>query len=307
MNKWMLLLVAVVLVACQPAEEAPPAKSSAEPDVTLADAPPIETAEADILAMVLEAQTDDAKARYKYRHPKETLAFFGIEPGMTVVEGLPGSGWYSKILLPYLGSEGHLIGANYALDMWPNFPFANEEFMANMSKWLDSWPARAEEWRGEDGASISAFWFGSLPEDMVGTADVVFFARVLHNLARFQDEGVSDYLDAALSDAYDVLKPGGIFAVVRHQARDDMPDEWANGANGYLKKQFVIEQAEAAGFEFVGETDINNNPDDQPTTDDFVWRLPPTYMTSGEDPQLKAQYEAVGESNRMTLKFRKPK
>jgi len=258
------------------------------------------------LAAVIAAQPDDAKARYEYRHPQETIEFFGIEPGMTVVEGLPGRGWYTKILLPYLGSDGHLVGANYALDMWPNFSFANEEFMAGMSKWLETWPADAEEWRGENGASISAFWFGSLPEAMQGTADVVFLVRALHNLARFQNEGVGNYLDAALADAFNVLKPGGALGVVQHHARDDMPDDWANGANGYLKKQFVIDQVTEAGFEFVGESDVNANPADQPTAEDIVWRLPPSFATSREDPELKAKYEAVGESNRMTLKFRKP-
>jgi predicted methyltransferase len=283
MNKYLLAFCGFFVVALQPA-----------------------VADSDKLAAVLAAQPDDVRARYEYRHPQETIEFFGIEPGMTVVEGLPGRGWYTKILLPYLGADGHLVGANYPLDLWPNFPFATEEFMAEMSQWLETWPADAEEWRGEDGASVAAFWFGSLPEDMAGTADVVFLVRALHNLARFQDEGVSDFLDAALADAYDVLKPGGVLGVVQHEARPDMPDTWANGANGYLKKQFVIDQAVEAGFEFVGESDINANPADQPTTDDIVWRLPPSFATSREDPELKAKYEAVGESNRMTLKFRKP-
>jgi predicted methyltransferase len=262
--------------------------------------------EKDRLAELLGAQPDEVKARYQYRHPQETLEFFGIEPGMTIVEGLPGRGWYTKVLLPYLGSEGHLIGANYPLDLWPNFPFATEEFMAEMSQWLENWPAGAEEWRGDDGASVGAFWFGAMPEEVAGTADAVFFVRVLHNVARFQDEGKGDYLDMALADAYNALKPGCIFGVVQHHARDEMPDDWANGANGYLKKQFVIDQVVAAGFEFVAESDMNANDADQPTTDDIVWRLPPTLATSGEDEELKAKYLAVGESNRMTLKFRKP-
>ena len=85
-----------------------------------------------------------------------------------------------------------------------------------------------------------------------------------------------------------------------------MSDEFANGSRGYLKKAFVISVAEAAGFEFVGESDINANPNDQPTEEDIVWRLPPTLATSRDNPELKAELEAVGESNRMTLKFRKP-
>ena len=299
MNKLLLLFTGVFLVACQSADDAAPA----EPAAAVEEAPAVEE---NTLAMLLDAQPDDVKARYQYRHPQETLEFVGIEPGMTIVEGLPGRGWYTKVLLPYLGSEGHLVGANYPLDLWPNFPFATEEFMAEMSQWLEKWPADAEEWRGDNGANIGAFWFGAMPEEMAGTADAVFFARVLHNVARFQDEGKGDYLDMALADAYNALKPGGIFGVVQHHARDDMSDEWANGANGYLKKQFVIDQVVAAGFEFVAESDMNANDNDQPTEDDFVWRLPPTFATSREDEELKAQYVAVGESNRMTLKFRKP-
>jgi len=264
------------------------------------------SADSDKLAAVLAAQPDEAKARYEYRHPQETIEFFGIEPGMTVLEGLPGRGWYTKILLPYLGSDGHLIGANYPLDLWPNFPFANEEFMAEMSQWLENWPAGAEEWRGEDGASVDAFWFGAMPKEMAGTADVVFFVRMLHNTWRFQSEGKGDYLDVALNDAYKALKPGGILGVVQHHARDDVSDEWANGSHGYMKKQFVIDRVVAAGFELVAESDINANTKDQPSGDDIVWRLPPTYATSRDDPELKAKLEAVGESNRMTLKFRKP-
>jgi predicted methyltransferase len=258
------------------------------------------------LEAVLDAQPDEVKARYQYRHPQETIEFFGIEPGMTIVEGLPGRGWYTKLLLPYLGTEGHLVGANYPLDLWPNFPFATEEFMAEMSQWLEKWPAGAEEWRGDDGASIGAFWFGAMPEEVAGTVDAVFFVRMLHNVWRFQSEGKGDYLDMALADAYNALKPGGVLGVVQHHARDDKSDEWANGSHGYMKKQFVIDRIVAAGFEFVAESDINANENDQPTEDDIVWRLPPTFATSGEDDDLKAQYAAIGESNRMTLKFRKP-
>ena len=85
-----------------------------------------------------------------------------------------------------------------------------------------------------------------------------------------------------------------------------MPDEWASGSNGYLKKDFIIVQMEKAGFEYVDASDINANPKDQPTESDFVWRLPPSLGTSGDNPELRAEMEAIGESNRMTLKFRKP-
>jgi predicted methyltransferase len=262
-------------------------------------------AEVDALGAALDAQSDEAKARYAYRHPRETLEFFGVEPGMTVVEGLPGGGWYSKILLPYLGSEGRLIGADYSIDMWPLFSFATAEFLAEQAGWVDSFPEDAQEWGGNNGASAAAFSFGDMPAEFAGTADVVLMIRALHNLARFSG-GERDFLGEALADAYTALKPGGILGIVQHEARAGMSDEFADGSNGYLKKSRVVAAAEQAGFELVAESDVNANPKDQPTEDDFVWRLPPTLGTSAEDPELRAELEAVGESNRMTLKFRKP-
>lgn len=296
MKKISILLASAVLVAC--------GQSQVADEKAVADATEQTPAEIDALAIVLDAQSDELKARYAYRHPQETLEFVGIEPGMTVVEGLPGGGWYSQILVPYLGADGHLIGADYSLEMYPNFNFVNEEFMANQQQWTTNFPAGAREWGGDNGARVSAFHMGSMPEEFAGTADVVFFPRVLHNLARFESQG--GYLTAALADAYAALKPGGTLGIVQHEARADTSDEFADGSRGYLKKDFVIEVVEAAGFEFVGESDVNANPKDRPGDGDFVWRLPPTLATSRDNPELRAELEAVGESNRMTLKFRKP-
>jgi predicted methyltransferase len=144
-----------------------------------------------------------------------------------------------------------------------------------------------------------------MPDEMKSTADAVFLVRALHNLARFENDG--GYLTAALNEAYEVLKPGGVVGVVQHQAREEKPDEWADGSRGYLKQSFVVERMEKAGFVFEDSIDINNNPADQPGDDDIVWRLPPTFFTSRDNPELKAQMQAIGESNRMTLRFRKPK
>lgn len=296
MKRTAILVVSAALAACGQSQV-----DDGKAEAGVAEQTP---AEIDALAVVLDAQPDEMKARYAYRHPKETLEFIGIEPGMTVLEGLPGGGWYTRILLPYLGGEGHLIGADYALEMYPNFSFANEEFMVNQRQWTTNFPAGAQEWAGDNGARVSAFHLGSMPAELAGTADVVFFPRVLHNLARFESQG--GYLTAALADAFAILKPGGTFGIVQHEARADMSDEFADGSRGYLKKDFVIEAVTAAGFEFVGESDINANPKDQPGDEDLVWRLPPTLATSRHDAELRAELEAVGESNRMTLKFRKP-
>lgn len=260
--------------------------------------------DSDRLAAVLAAQPDEVQARYAYRHPQETLEFFEIAPGSVVVEALPGRGWYSKILVAYLGAEGKLVGVDYAQDMFPLFGFFSDAFIEKKKTWAEDFVAGSTEWGIDDGAAVDAFVFGSLPEEMHGTADTVLFIRALHNLARFDNQG--GYLATALQNTFDVLKPGGIVGVVQHAARDDMPDDWAGGANGYLKDDFVIERMTAAGFEFLGASEINQNDKDRPTTEDKVWRLPPSLQGSKDNPERKAEMEAIGESNRMTLKFRKP-
>ena len=261
-------------------------------------------ADAARLEKILAAQPEMTRERYRYRHPQETLEFFGLAPGSTVVEALPGGGWYSKVLLAYLGEKGSLIGADYAMNMWPKFGFFSEKQLEEKKTWISTWTAEAEGWRTEDSAAVSAFQLGSMPESVKGSADAVLFIRALHNLNRFEGDG--GYLSAALKDAWEVLKPGGILGVVQHHARDEKSDEWAGGQRGYLKKSNLIKTLETVGFEYVAASDINANPDDQPGDEDIVWRLQPTFATSRDNPDLKKKLAAIGESNRMTLKFRKP-
>jgi predicted methyltransferase len=284
------------LTACNPASES----KITEPSATAAQKDLLTTP----LAEVLSSQPPEVQARFPARNPQEVLEFFDLKPGMTVIEALPGGGWYSKILLPYLGSKGHLIGADYAADMFPKFGFFSEERLEAKKTWVQTWTAEAEGWRTDTDASVRAYQMNSMPSGMEGTVDAVVFIRALHNLARFENDGA--YLSDTLSEAFRALKPGGIVGVVQHLAPDDATDEWADGSKGYLKKSFVIERMQAAGFEYVGSSDINLNPADQPTADDIVWRLPPSFATSGDNPELKATYAAIGESSRMTLKFRKP-
>jgi predicted methyltransferase len=256
------------------------------------------------LTAALEAQSDKTKARYGARHPAQTLEFFGIKPGMTVIEALPGRGWYSKILLAALGKDGKLVGADYALDMYPKFNFYDDATLEAKKTWTETWTADAATWAGADGAAVGAFAFGSMQKALEGQADAVVLIRALHNLARFEHDGA--YLTSALGEAFRALKSGGILGVVQHIAPEDAADDWANGSNGYLKKSFVIERLKQAGFEFVDERDFNLNVADQPGADDFVWRLPPSLATSKDKPELKAKYLAIGESTRMTLLFKKP-
>jgi predicted methyltransferase len=261
------------------------------------------TAEAK-LAAILEAQPDEVKARYGARNPAETLAFFGIEPGMKVAEALPGGGWYSKILLPYLGEEGALVGAHYPDALWSLFGFG-DEWAATRVEGTANWPNQAAEWGIEGSAKVKSFQLTKMPEEASGKLDAVLFIRALHNLNRFS-AGDTDYMGDTLAETYRVLKPGGIVGVVQHRAPDENSDAWADGSNGYLKEAAVIAAFEAAGFELADSSDLNANPADVPTEEEFVWRLPPVLVGTEEDTPERAAYEAVGESNRMTLKFRKP-
>ena len=256
------------------------------------------------LATILAAQDDKAKARYDARNPQATLEFFGIAPGMTVVEALPGGGWYSKILIPYLGNDGHLVGVDYSIDMWPEFGgFANAEFIEKKKTWAAEWVEGAKAWQAGTTGELSAFTFGGRDMAMDGKVDAVLFIRAMHNVSRFEAKG--GYMTQALADTHALLKPGGIVGVVQHQGPESNTDEWAVGSSGYLKKSNVIAAFEAAGFELVKESAINENPKDVPTNDDIVWRLPQSLSTSREDPELREKMKAIGESNRMTLLFKK--
>jgi predicted methyltransferase len=289
----------LILVACNQKSVPPTAYEH-----TVKPEEPAETTSSKAVVDAFSAQPAEIQARYIYRHPRETLAFFGIEPGMTVAEALPGAGWYSKILLNHLGASGKLIGVDYALDMFPRFGFFSAERLDAKKTWTTTWTAQANSWRNNNSAQLSAFVFGSMPESNKGVADAFLFIRALHNLNRFEKD--AGYLSTALQDAYEILKPGGIVGVVQHMSPEDKPDDWADGSRGYLKKSLVIKIFVEAGFEYVGSSDINTNPKDQPRADDIVWRLPPSLTTSHGNLELKEQLMGIGESNRMTLKFRKP-
>ncbi|MFK7830659.1 MAG: class I SAM-dependent methyltransferase [Congregibacter sp.] len=258
------------------------------------------------LERALFLQGAEIRGRYAARRPAQTLDFFSLEPGMTVVEVTPEGGWYSRILYHYLSSEGVLVGADYPLSLYRLFDYYSEDELAAKEVWSTTWPVEVLTW-GEGGAAdtpaVDAFNLGSLPERVQGKADAVLFIRALHSLQAYESTG--GYLGAAIADAFAALKPGGIVGVVQHMGPESASDAWANGDNGYLKKSAVIRAFEQAGFVLDAESDHNENPLDMPGEDDYVWRLPPT-LEDAEDPVLKARYEAIGESNRMTLRFKKP-
>jgi len=295
-NYLRLGAVALVLFSCSTAA-VPPA---AAPE---ADAAGSSAAAAERLDAVLAAQSDETKARYGYRHPKETLEFFGVLPTMTVVDTLPGDVWYTGLLLDYLGASGTVIAADYAPDMWTQFGDYSPD-PKEKATWTTDFVAKVGAKRAADDAAIAAFQYGSVPDSMAGTADVVLAVRALHHFMRLEESG--GYMTKALADMKKVLKTGGIVGVEQHRAPEASPDAWAKGDSGYVKQSAVIAAFEKAGFELAGSSEINANPKDQPTEKDVVWRLPPTLATSKDNPELKAQMEAIGETDRMTLKFRKP-
>ena len=254
------------------------------------------------LVAVVEARSEEDKSRDAARHPIETLTFFQVEPGMTVAEGLPGGGWYSKILAEYLGSEGTLYGVNYPDRIWPLFTNQTDE-------WRKARQAATGKFNGmvagftDNGISTAGFTFNTVPPKVAGTVDRVLLIRALHNLNRFNAQAGT--LTQALAGIRGMLADDGMVGIVQHRLPESAPEEGADGSLGYLKQSTVIAAMEGAGFELVAQSEINANPKDVPGPGDFVWRLPPSLSGSKDDPEKREAMLAIGESDRMTLLFRK--
>lgn len=259
--------------------------------------PQIEPAPAVDAAAALEAaiadarRSDEDRARDAWRHPKETLQFFGVAPSMTVIEVWPGRGWYAAILAPYLKSGGGVYVAAHA------DPSSGERAAAAVEAFRAQFADAAIY--GE--VRISALGAGDIaPEN---SADVVLTFRNVHNWMASGDA------EAHFAAFYRALKPGGVLGVVEHRAAEDADEE--GGATGYVKESTVKALAQAAGFEFVAASEINANAADTKDHPFGVWTLPPVRRSSAapgqEDPSFdRAKYDAIGESDRMTLKFAKP-
>ncbi|MFT7129118.1 MAG: putative methyltransferase [Gammaproteobacteria bacterium] len=253
--------------------------------------------DSDRLAMVLDSQEEKMKSRYTYRHPAETLEFFGLKPGMKIAELLPGGGWYTKILAPYVGEKGAIYGVNYADSMWAMFGRFDENTVAERVASSSKFAGMVAGFRGAEGVMAEGTAIGRIPEKLEGSLDMVFIIRGLHNLNRFEEKAGT--MTEALKAVNSLLKPGGIAAVVQHRAPESAADTWANGSMGYLKQSYVISIFENAGFELTGSSEVNANPNDKPSSTDFVWRLPPSFSGAGDKDAAKK----IGESDRMTLSF----
>ena len=260
------------------------------------------TANAAALRNVIDARSAEEKARDSARHPYETLVFFQVEPGMTVAEVLPGGGWYTNILANYLGGDGALYGINYPEKMWAMFPGATEEWIAKHKKKTAQFPNLVSGFT-DNSIETAGFTFNRIPPELAGTVDRVLLIRALHNLNRFESKAGAR--SQALAAVRSMLKGDGLVGVVQHRAPASDTESGTDGSRGYLKEADVVMSFENAGFELVATSDVNANPNDVPGPEDIVWRLPPSLSTSKEDPELRAKMQAIGESDRMTLLFRK--
>jgi len=240
------------------------------------------------LANILNAdhRTEAYKARDQYRHPLETLGFFGIKDDMTVVELIPGGGWYAEILAPFLKDNGVLYEAG-------NDPDSKREFSRNSA-------ARFKQ-KMDSHAAYSKVRLTVLepPKTDIapaGSADMVLTFRNIHNWMR------GGYADDVFAAMYKALKPGGILGVVEHRGNPDVQQD-PEARSGYVNQAYAIQLAEKAGFRFVASAEVNANPKDTKDHPKGVWTLPPSFAMKDEG---REKYMAIGESDRFTLKFVKP-
>jgi predicted methyltransferase len=257
----------------------------AQPPLTISSPAPQPVVPTTIAEAVANSErTPKNVARDRYRHPQQTLEFFGLKPNMTVVEIWPSSGWYSEILAPLLAKSGHYIAAiRTSTD-----PTAHDDH--SFQDWLQAHPLL------KDSVGTASF----NPTERIdlgapGSADMVLTFRNVHNWMK------AGAVKEAFSAFYKVLKPGGVLGVVEHRGRKDrMQDRKAK--NGYVREEYIIKLARDAGFKQIEKAEINANAADTKDYPDGVWTLPPTYTLGEKD---HAKFEAIGESDRMTLKFTK--
>ena len=252
-----------------------------------------EMTDAGLQSVLSHERRAEDKARDIYRHPAQTLKFFGVEPQHIVVEYGPGGGWYTRILAPYLASSGQYIAIN-ADSSTSSFPDRARE--ARTKGWPESFPGAAAKWTGVDAKKILAFESDELPDDMKGKVDRVLIFRSLHGMLN------GNRADSELRALRDMLADDGMVGVVQHRAKKDASYAMSNGTKGYLKQASVVALFELNGFELVSQSENNANPKDMANYEGGVWTLPPVLGSGDAD---KAKYEAIGESDRMTLLFKK--
>ena len=298
MNKFAVTLgAALILTACSQQAASPPvAPAAARPAMPVADQPvnppPPQSAEqafaAKIDQVLAGAWREPAnKARDQYRHPKQTLQFFGLKPGMSLIEISPGGGWYTEVLAPLLKGDGSYTAA-MAKPSKPDGEAAQDKtglhakFAGDAANYGEAKTVEYDSKAPNFGAPNSA--------------DRVVTFRNVHNWV------MADTAPAMFKAFFDVLKPGGVLGVTDHRAAAGA-DLAKIKQSGYLPEDVVIKLATDAGFKLEARSEINANPKDTKDYEKGVWTLPPTLELGDKD---REKYVAIGESDRMTLKFVKP-
>lgn len=281
MNRWIALALASAPVAFA-------APAAAQQGV--AASPAMEPEMAAVMVRALAASNRDAdRARDAFRHPAETLAFFQLEPGMKVGEYAPGGGWYSRVLGDYLSPQGRLVGLFFT----PEEGVFDEKAREGIRKGAAGFPAQVEAWTGRKAKGTQGLTLDTVTDADKGSFDRILLIRMLHNMQRW------NFADSELKAMRDLLKPGGMLGVVQHRAKQTATGDYANGTKGYLRQQDVVGFIEAMGFELVGTSEINANLRDPADHAAGVWEMPPSLQTKREE------LKGLGESDRMTLLFRK--
>lgn len=279
MRRAILLLSAFALAA-------PTATVTARPAVQA------KAIKAELAAAVADPRRDKDRPRDQYRRPAQTLAFFQVAPDMKVGEYAPGGEWYSRLLGLYLGPKGKLVGLYFD----PTSGAFSETAQKGIRDGAAKYPADVASFTGLPAERFAAMTLENVPAAEKGTFDRILIMRMVHNLMRW------NIADREIKAMRDLLKPDGMIGIEQHRARPTAPYSYTDGSKGYLREKDVIALMEMNGFTFVGQSPANANSKDPANWPDGVWTLPPVLALKDKD---RAKYEAIGETDRMTLLFRK--
>jgi predicted methyltransferase len=236
------------------------------------------------------ARAEDAK-RDKYRHPAETIEFFRIHPDHIVGEYAPGGEWYTRILGRYVNEKGKFSGLYFGTGSY--FDDARKEAIG---KAIVKFPDDVAKVTNRPASDFSAFSLSNIPESAKGSYDRIVIMRMMHNMMNW------NIADADIKAMRELLKPDGMIGIEQHRAKPGAPFSYVDGSKGYVREADVIKLMEVNGFDLVAKSEINANPKDTANYPDGVWTLPPVCAKKDVD---RAKYAAIGESDRMTLLFRK--